>query len=124
MGQSSLVLVLMPGSSFSYSINVHVETTCLMKCIAMWKMHGRLSDTYTDRMVIDREIYSGKNNAIGNFQFVMAIRTGQYTLFAIISFIIILCFIKLFNVCRYIQGLLASQSWTCLFNCCHWTCLF
>ena len=51
-------------------------------------MVRRSSDTGINRMVIDRGIYSSKNNALDNFQFVMAINTCQYTCFATISFII------------------------------------
>ena len=71
----------------------------------MWKIHGRSSDTDIDCMVID-QVNKGKNDASDNFQFVMAIHTGQYACFATISFIT--CFINLVQ-CRY-RGFLLSQS--------------
>ena len=36
-------------------------------------------DQAIDLMVTDQGIYLGKNDALQNFLFVMAIRTGQYT---------------------------------------------
>ena len=44
------------------------------------KIHGRSSDTGIDCMVIDRATFSGKNDALDNFQFVMAIsvQTSMY----------------------------------------------
>ena len=44
----------------------------------MGKMHGRSSDTGIDCMAIDQLIYLGRNDALDDFQFVMAILTGQY----------------------------------------------
>ena len=75
----------------------------------MWKTYGTLSDTDIDCMVIDRAIYSGKNNALDT------LRTGQYAYFDIISFII--CFSK--SVQHRYRGFLFARSWICLFNCCH-----
>ena len=69
---------------------MHVETTCLMKWqCGKYTVHGRSSNTGIDRMVIDRGMYSSKNDALDNFRFVMAICTGQYACFVTISFIYI-----------------------------------
>ena len=45
--------------------------------MVMWKI-GRSSDTGIDYMVKDRVIYLGKNDALDDFRFVIAIHTGQY----------------------------------------------
>ena len=62
--------------------------------VVLWKMHGRLSDTGR----LHGNISSGVATRVGtetialdNFQFPMAIYTGQYASFDMISFII--CFI-------------------------------
>ena len=59
--------------------------------VVMWKIHGRSSDTGIDCMVIDQAIYLGKNNALDNFQFIIAIHTGQYVCLLLSTS---LCFIK------------------------------
>ena len=53
-------------------------------------MHGRWSDTGIDCMVIDQAIYSGKNGALDNFPFVMAIHTGQYACLILLASLYVL----------------------------------
>ena len=60
--------------SFLYK---HACKNHLFDEVVMWKIHGRSSNTGMNCMVIDRAMYSGtgvvKNNALGNFRFIMAI---------------------------------------------------
>ena len=72
------------------------------------KIHGRSSDTGSiDCMVIDQAIYLGKNDALDDFRFVMANRTGQYVCLLLSASLYVL--LNWFNVHRY-RDFLWAQS--------------
>ena len=85
--QSRVQLLHYPLLNTSYNTYKHASRNHLFDKVVMWKIHGRLSDTGIDCMVIDQGIYLGKSDALDNFWFIMAIHTGQHACFATISFI-------------------------------------
>ena len=59
--------------------------------LVLWKMYGRLSGTGRLHGILDRVVYYRvgiETIALDDFQFAMAIHTGQHASFDTISFII------------------------------------